>query len=432
MNIFVTIGFLIANVFYLLAIERFMGVFFEKRKTSFKVMALSYLLYFVLASAERLLLFTDFSFSHLTVIPVLFVISLNYGAPMIKKLVAVACNYVLFTMLVAIPYGLISIFYESLLDNLQIASVIIYSCGSLLSYLTASLLRRLKYIRKNQLALPKLWGSILFVQILTLIGYFSNNPENVIMGNNLLITTIFLTTNLFILYLYDSISGMYEEKLNSALQSQEKDYYLSQSLLMQESVERMKAFKHDIRSHLTALKEYFLKSNPADATMYFDRLLGEIEVSEVYSETGNIAFDSIINYKLRNARQDNIQLDVSLFIPQVISIEVTDVVTILANLLDNALDAIAKVDEKILNLYIEFNKDSLFIRADNSFDGFVKYSEGKIGEEKQITTSKNGAGHGYGLKNIKKAAEKYNGCVDISHTNKIFSVKIFLYINQRG
>ncbi|MCL2621356.1 MAG: hypothetical protein FWD97_10530 [Defluviitaleaceae bacterium] len=63
-------------------------------------------------------------------------------------------------------------------------------------------------------------------------------------------------------------------------------------------------------------------------------MIGNIDEGEVYSSTGNIAFDSIINFKLKNAAEDNIKLDLSLFIPPSINIEIADIVIVLGNLLD--------------------------------------------------------------------------------------------------
>jgi len=233
--------------------------------------------------------------------------------------------------------------------------------------------------------------------------------------------------NLLILYIYDSLSAAYENKLKFELHQKEKEYYLSQSKLMQESFEKMKAYRHDIKLHLATLKDYTIDNQAA--TDYLNALIGDITESEIYSETGNIAFDSIINFKLKSAKEDNIKLDITTSIPSVLNIEVIDIVTILGNLLDNALDSVANMEEKIIKLNIKFDKGNLFIKIDNTFDGKIKYEENQD-DKKLITTQKDSDEHGHGLKNIKKSAEKYNGHVDISHTDNIFTVGLILYIED--
>ena len=44
-----------------------------------------------------------------------------------------------------------------------------------------------------------------------------------------------------------------------------------------------------------------------------------------------------------------------------------------------------------------------------------------------IISRKEGNNHGYGLKNIINAVDKYDGHIDISHDGSIFSVGVLLY-----
>jgi sensor histidine kinase regulating citrate/malate metabolism len=230
---------------------------------------------------------------------------------------------------------------------------------------------------------------------------------------NAAIAVMFITfiINLFTFYLHDSFIAVYEDKLRSMLHAQEKEYYFAQCQVMQESVDRIKSIRHDIKLHLAALKGYTVDNKAA--TNYLNQLLGDIEESEIYSDTGNIAFDSIINFKLKNVK-GNIKLDTKIFIPPKLNMEVVDVVTILGNLLDNVLNAVAKVEEKIIKMDIAFDKGCLFIKIDNTFNGEVNYSEE----------------HSHGLKNIRKSVEKYNGHMDITHEENIFSVGILLYVDD--
>jgi sensor histidine kinase regulating citrate/malate metabolism len=197
---------------------------------------------------------------------------------------------------------------------------------------------------------------------------------------------------------------------------------------MQESLEKMKSYRHDMKIHLAALKDYTVDNQ--SAADYLNTLLGDIKESEVYCNTGNIAFDSIINFKLNNAGEENIKPEITVSVPAALNIEVTDIVTIIGNLLDNALDAVAKVEEKIIRLNIRFSQGNLFINMDNTFDGKVKYVKDNAGEETCITTLKEGDQHGYGLKNIRQSVEKYNGNVEVTHTAKIFSVGLHLCVDD--
>ena len=194
---------------------------------------------------------------------------------------------------------------------------------------------------------------------------------------------------------------------------------------MQEAEEQTKAARHDMISHLAAIKGYAAENKSDTIHDYTASLLGSMSQTQSLSNTGNIAFDSIINYKLRNAKADNIRLTIRLLLPPVLNIELPDIATILGNLLDNALEAEAA--EKRITVDIEYSRQILFIKVKNTFDGEVTYADG-AGEHSIISRK---AGGGHGLKNIRRAIEKYNGNLNITHDGKEFSVAILLYINER-
>jgi len=220
-----------------------------------------------------------------------------------------------------------------------------------------------------------------------------------------------------------------EYRLNARLQAKEKEYYFAQCKLMQESAKQVRTVQHDIKNHLAVMRNYTTNGNYEEVRRYLDSLMGSIEKSETYSDTSNIVFDSIINYKLRNAKNDNIKLDLRVAVPPEINSEVVDIVTILGNLLDNALEAVAKTSEKFIKLDIEFGKGGLFLKVENSFNGEVNYDTSSVENTRQIKSLKNGEEHGFGLKNIQQSIEKYDGYMKISHTENIFSVVVFLYVD---
>jgi sensor histidine kinase regulating citrate/malate metabolism len=232
------------------------------------------------------------------------------------------------------------------------------------------------------------------------------------------------------LYITSNLTTILNVKVNSALNAQEKEYYFAQCQLMQESMDSIKTIRHDMKFHLAAARAFTANNKSGEATDYIDSLLGSIEESESYSNTKNTAFDSIINFKLNNAEQKNIKLDIRLLIPPALNVEASDIVTIIGNLLDNALDAVSKVEDKKIKLDIEYSRESLYIQVENTFDGLVQYSEDAGAEGKHMVTRKVGGEHGHGFKNIRKSVEKYNGHIDISHDESMFSVVILLYVDE--
>jgi hypothetical protein len=405
-----------------LVVERVMSVFFEKRKTSIFVFVLSYLFFIaVLGLHFHEVVDVLLHFIALTVI------SLNYKSVAMKRVAAVAGGHYILIATTEIHTVLIRFFPESWIISNQVIAILV---TSLLIYLVAlTIFPLFRHIKKPAINLNKLWLPLIVFPIAhTFILLF----RNINLPAFHVIITIFINlgTILMFFYLYNTLSKVFEDTLKSALHSQEKDYYFSQCRLMQESVESTKSIRHDMQFHLATARDFISNNKSTEAENYLSGLIGDIGKNDIYSSTKNIAFDSIINFKLKNAKQEIIKTDLRLLIPTSLNIEMSDIVIIIGNLLDNALDAVSKVEDRFIKLDIEYSRGSLFIQIENSFDGIVRYSEESDGIESQIVSSKDGADNGFGLKNIMQSVEKYNGYMKISHTEEVFSAGIFLYVNE--
>ena len=77
-----------------------------------------------------------------------------------------------------------------------------------------------------------------------------------------------------------------------------------------------------------------------------------------------------------------------------------------------------KEEEKKIMCKIVYRKPQLLIRVTNPCTG----DTGTVGK----TTKKNAVEHGYGLKNVQKAADQYLGTMKVEKKNDEFNVKIGL------
>ena len=94
------------------------------------------------------------------------------------------------------------------------------------------------------------------------------------------------------------------------------------------------------------------------------------------------------------------------------------------NLLDNAVQALQKTDGKReLKIAMTYRKGMLFIAVKNTYPGKVHYENGEI-----VTTKEDTESHGYGLKNVESAAEKYHGICQLHHNDVYFDAGVALYL----
>jgi len=413
---------LFSSISIMFYFQKFMRVFFEKSRTPFLVMALSYLLYPVLLTSTFVLLRMPLLNSVIALVS-LTIISLNYETSGINRLAAIIS---IFSISIIVYYAVgfsVGSHHNHIVNFGTIETIDYFAVATvgIVFVLLAQLLQYLKNIKRSNVALPVFWVSALLMPIASLIIAYiivviADIPPQIMA---LALLTIF-GADVFIFYLYDSFSAQYVKNLKSALHEQEKKYYLAQCQLMQESTERARSIRHDMKLHLATLKDFALNNKPEDATAYINRLYSDIDEIEIFSKTNHPAIDSVINYKLKDIKKSDTKLNMRFQVPPTLSIDDADIVTIIGNLLDNALEAVAKTEEKTITLNIALDNGTLLIKAENSYNGEIN---------ENMASLKSGPEHGYGLNNIKRSVDKYDGYMKITHTENIFSVAIILYVN---
>lgn len=185
-------------------------------------------------------------------------------------------------------------------------------------------------------------------------------------------------------------------------------------------------FKHEMRHHLLAIKLMLDAKNYIAVSEYFDKL----NKNEICQNVGvlcrNYTIDSILKHYTSIAMQYSIDFKVNVNMPQDINMDNIDLSIVIGNCVENAIEAcnnIVDKSRKFINLKAEIIGSQLVIKITNSFNGQIK-KEGSI-----IKTSKNGEGHGIGLSNVRKIAEKYNGYFNVKYNDNKFEVCIAMNFN---
>lgn len=99
-----------------------------------------------------------------------------------------------------------------------------------------------------------------------------------------------------------------------------------------------------------------------------------------------------------------------------------DVVTILSNLLNNAIEACegCKKDKIVKLKFVK--EDKIIISVKNTFNHVIRYENGEI----KTTKISDAEDHGMGIENIIRVIEKYNGSYIIDDSKKEFYFSIVI------
>lgn len=139
-------------------------------------------------------------------------------------------------------------------------------------------------------------------------------------------------------------------------------------------------------------------------------------------ETGCNALDVVVNEKRRVCDDRGIELTIIADGRALNFMNDVDVYSMFGNILDNAIDAVSKFsdpDKKTVSLSVSCRNGNVIIREDNYCDYRIGFNNGL-----PMTTKKNKAKHGYGVKSIAMLAQKYGGAYSFSVHEEIFSLEI--------
>lgn len=189
---------------------------------------------------------------------------------------------------------------------------------------------------------------------------------------------------------------------------------------MQNIMEQIRGERHDFYKHLSSLQQMLTQEQYGGAQKYVNELCEERNIisAKIIADTGNYTLDSILNYEYERAKSEKAEIVYDCEVPKELELSPKDMSIILMNLLDNAIEAVRKEEEKKITCKIVYRKPQLLIRVTNPCTG----ETGTFGK----TTKKNAVEHGYGLKNVEKVTDQYLGTMKVERKKDEFDVKIGL------
>lgn len=226
---------------------------------------------------------------------------------------------------------------------------------------------------------------------------------------------------------FDKIAMDAEIYNTNSMYKNQIQYLVSNEKNRNEFMEEMQKNIHDFKNHLICIEEYAKNEEYELIIDYIRQLEGkeyEAKPFKVYS--GNRVIDYLLSEKQNWAQDYQICLKTDISIPQNFQYSDFDICVILANAIDNAIEATSRANisnQKTIYLTMKYIKQSLYISVRNPYNSVIT----KMENDRLISTKKDRIRHGIGISSIKKAVEKYNGLVSITTDEKIFNLEVVLY-----
>lgn len=239
--------------------------------------------------------------------------------------------------------------------------------------------------------------------------------EIVVVGIGLLII------NFLILHLYNILIRTLAQSYENEMLAQNASMYLYQLNLIKQNEENILVLRHDMRHHLMELKILAENGNNRELQNYINSMEEYIQNPNEVSISGNTDVDSLLNYIIKVAKEKLKVVNIKVQLPEKMP-NIFDVNIVLGNILENAIEAASKTDEKIVRGSIVFKNGVLQIRIENSYNGVLEKEKKNF-----LTTKKDKEIHGIGLRSVYRILKKYNGDMELLEES-LFCVNAIMYL----
>lgn len=198
-----------------------------------------------------------------------------------------------------------------------------------------------------------------------------------------------------------------------------------QLLVARDVYESLREARHEIKNHDAYMRSMLDAGDYEGLRAYFDSYEHQHKGLATYVQSGHRTVDAVVNAEIAKARARGVELKTVLAVPSHLGYEGSDLYSLLANLLDNAIEGTVAsgAAEKVVRLSIMPKGGYYIINVSNP----VNPQHVKAGSYSTlVTTKRDAAVHGWGTKVVAKIAQKYGGAVNYTVADGRFVANVML------
>ena len=283
-------------------------------------------------------------------------------------------------------------------------------------------------INVNDLTVKKQTKLVFIIGIAVLLSekVFDNIALNASLVYRVNISTISIAINLAIIH-FITYKRFKEYKANSQINILEKqlDYQKNYYEKVINNYGEARKALHDMNNHISVIKYFLENKDYKNMDDYIQSLSERI----VTNKDNNICRNKVINAicldKCEMCKKAGINIRFDTVINSKINIDDLDLCIVLGNLIDNAIEACEKINEKELQRVIQVSAriylNQIYIKVINSKNNKVEKKNNKF-----LTSKKDKKNHGIGLENVKESVYKNQGNIEIKDSKNTFEVSLYM------
>jgi signal transduction histidine kinase len=257
-----------------------------------------------------------------------------------------------------------------------------------------------------------IYPMIIIVAFLFFIPEFNRDTD---LGDNASFYVLFTLISLsgYILILQNAMQILERQRAEADLEfarqivKEQKGHY---NMLL-ESMENIRILRHDYLMHIRALQ---CMTDKQAVDEYLQKLLSQYQRPPRLHICENQFVNDLMSLYANQCEEEKIDLQCAMFIPSDIEIDELDLCTVIGNLMQNALDACARLQTgRFIRVNARYEARRLFLVMENSFDGIVIHNGSRLVSRKQIG--------GIGFLSIQRITDAPNNDFDFSYDDRVFT-----------
>lgn len=262
------------------------------------------------------------------------------------------------------------------------------------------------------------WTPLILVNIVFLITIILSSvyPERLTsVKDPSVITFLFLSVSIMAVYpiIFSSITNLSDAAEKRAVEIQNK-LLVAQVEAETAQLAADSQSRHDRRHHNLVMMEFANNNDFTSLKDYLSNLVdSDGEVCDEVRHCENMTVSTVLSVYERRARESGITVNISAKASRELPVSPKDLVIVIANLFENAINATSrlKIKNKEIDINIRDSAQRLLIRVENPCKANMTFDE---------------TVYGVGIRSVIATAKRYAGMYDFTAEGGVFSAKISL------
>lgn len=315
---------------------------------------------------------------------------------------------------------------EEIIHN-PIAYIIVLGSARIVFLFFAMIFYYYEQKRGNQREIYRHWRMLVFIFvanlfIMAMLYTIIYSIEVLEILHIAAIIAVLIVMDIIIFVLYNEQDKYYKAKIEmeniNGLMKLQKSFYQEEKY----SFEQEKIERHDTKNYLLLLQDYVKKGDIESIEKSLDEKLKQNN-QWLHVDSGDEILNIILQNKIKQAIRKNIKVIQEYGITEKINMKPEDLISLVGNGLDNAIEASEKCSNPTITIKIKNAKNRFEINIDNNFINEITVNE----SDNSILSSKAEKGHGYGIKSMESIVKKYDGIIDWKIQEDRFFLRVAMF-----